>query len=154
MLKRHHLTFNCLFQSLFPLHLSPIFIHCLDLSWFLFHCPSPPPHFPPACSNLIATIFSVCSMMAMLLRLPHCSQYELLICQAVERYSGGRLWHRPDTSLWGGDGNPARRGQRPCSLDILTRHRSFFWTGELYKPNGWTRNVTLLCWPLRLNMNV
>lgn len=57
-------------------------------------------------------------------------QHELLIGQTVERHRGGRLRNRSDSHLRGSDGNSARGGQRPRSLDILAGHCSFFWTGE------------------------
>ena len=114
-----------------------IFIHTyilLNLSFLIFplHCPLFL-HFP-SFSNLI--MFSLYFLLAMILHHLYCSQYELLICQDVERNSGGRLRHRPDPSLWGSDRNSACWGQRPCTLDILAGHCAFFWAGELYQPNS------------------
>lgn len=138
-MKQQYNEHKLLFYSYFLLYFSPSFIHhftCLILIYIPFY---PLCFFPisPPRSDWMSIFLSphfFISLIAMILRPPYSSQYELLICQAVERYSGGRLWNRPDPSLWGSDRNSACWGQRPRSLDLLTGHCSFLWTGELYKP--------------------
>lgn len=146
-----------LLSSYFPLlYIYPFIIHCgTHLIYFMFLSAVLCFFFisPPRSNLMSIMFFSLCSLVAMILHLPPSAQYELLICQVVERHSGGRLRHRPDPSVWGSDGNSACWSQRPRSLDLLTGHCSFFWTGELYKANGSDKTDSLLCWRLSFEVS-